>query len=162
VAVEFAGRLRDLTNATCPAAPRAFAAGDDGLSLMTLRAGGGTSCDMTVKPTSRGRFHFGPTTRQGRWAVWLALVGFVVFLVGTPVIGLLAAAPIPSPLFEVLIGVNVVVLGFGSIGAFVAAGVLALFAILRRHERGVSVFLAVVPLLLLLAFVVLEFAFPHD
>ena len=61
-----------------------------------------------------------------------------------------------------LIGVYVVVLGFGSIGAFVAAGALALFAILRRHERGVSVFLAVVPLLLLLAFVGLEFAFPHD
>ena len=117
---------------------------------------------MAVKPTSRGRFQFGPTTRQGRRAVWLALFGFVVFSVGTPAIGLLAALPIPSPFFEVLIGANVVVLGFGSIGAIVAAGVLALFSILRRDERGVSVFLAVVPLLLLLAFIGLEFAFPHD
>ena len=118
---------------------------------------------MAVKPTSRGRFHFGPTTRQGRRAVWLALVGFVVFFVGTPVVGLLLdVAPIPSPLREVLIGANVVVLGFGSIGAIVVGGVLALFSILRRHERGVSVYVAVVPLLWLLVFVGMEFAFPHD
>jgi hypothetical protein len=117
---------------------------------------------MTVTPASRGRFHFGPTTPHGRRAVWLAAVGFVVFSVGTPVIGLLAAAPIPSPFREVLIGANVVVLGFGSIATIVAGGALALFSILRRRERGVSVFLALLPLLLLLAFVGLEFAFPHD
>ena len=111
---------------------------------------------MAVKPTSSGRFHFGPTTRQGRRAVWLALVGFVVFAVGWFVIALLLdATSIPSPLREVLIGASVV-LWFGSFGAIAVGGVLALFSILRRHERGVSVFLAVVPLLLLLTLVGLE------
>lgn len=75
-----------------------------------------------------------PTTTLGRWAIWLAL-GFVVFN--------LAWAVLPGA------GRLAIVSGIG--GAAAAA-----VAIVRRGERGLAVYGAILPLLLVAAFVLAE------
>jgi hypothetical protein len=81
-----------------------------------------------------------PTTRPGTWAAWLA-VGYLVL----------------SPAWRILPG--------GAIAAFVsglAGGVCALVAILRRGERALTVFAAVLPLAFVVLFVAAELLIGHD
>jgi hypothetical protein len=93
-------------------------------------------------PAKRGcRIAILPTTRLGRWAVWLA-VGFIVLVFAWRVMGPAGAAP-----------------GF-ALG--LAGGVVGLVAIFRRGERAITVFAAILPLALVVAFVLAELIVGHD
>jgi hypothetical protein len=116
---------------------------------------GGCSCDVrgleVVLVSSQGlsprlqvprrRHPVLPTTRLGRWAAGLA-VGYVVLQFAWSFLGPLGAFP--------------------SFACGVAGGVVALLAILRRGERALTVFAAVLPLLSVIAFVLAELLIGHD
>lgn len=81
-----------------------------------------------------------PTTRLGRWAVGLAAGYFV---------GVLSWRIVPGG----------AVIGFA---CGFTGGVVALVAIFRHGERAISVFAAIVPLLLVVGFVLAELIIGHD
>ena len=80
---------------------------------------------------------FAPTTRLGRWAVGLAVASVVTNF----------AWRLLGPLG-----------GFPSLLFGLAGGLVALAAIVRARERAVSVFVALLPFVGAVAFVVAEFA----
>ena len=82
----------------------------------------------------RPRINLLPTSALGRWAVGLAAAFFPLVF---------AAALVP----------RAAALGFV---CGVAAGVAALLAIIRDHERALTVFAALVPLAIAVAFVLAE------
>jgi hypothetical protein len=82
-----------------------------------------------------------PTTRLGRWAVGLAAASFVLVLAWR-VMGPAGAVP-----------------GFA---CGLAGGVVALVAIVRRGERAITVFAALVPLMFVVFFVLAELIVGHD
>ena len=81
-----------------------------------------------------------PTTRLGRWAVGLGIAYFVLVL-GWRLTGPLGAMP-----------------GFAS---GVAGGAIGLVAICRRGERALTVFAAIMPLVLVVSFVLAELLIGH-
>lgn len=87
------------------------------------------------------RHEFWPTTRPGRWAVVLAIAN-VILVPSWRLLGPLGAFP------GFLLGT--------------AGGIVALVAIRRHRERSVSVALAVVPLVLVVLFVLLELLVGHS
>ena len=99
---------------------------------------------MAVPTPSRIRGRpFWPTTRLGKWAVALAIVNVVLMLIPSwRVMGPLGAFP---------------GLVFGLVG-----GVIAVVAIGRRREHAVAVFLAIVPLALVVLFVFAELLIGHS
>jgi hypothetical protein len=81
-----------------------------------------------------------PTTRPGVWAAWLA-AGYLLLM----------------PAWRILPG--------GAIAAFVSGlggGIVGLVAILRRGERALAVYAAVLPLVLVVVFVAAELLVGHD
>jgi hypothetical protein len=82
-----------------------------------------------------------PTTELGRWAAWLG-VAFLVLQFSWRLMGPAGAFP--------------------SFACALAGGVLALVAIFRRGERAITVFVAVVPLVSVVAFVLAELIVGHD
>ena len=81
-----------------------------------------------------------PTTRLGAWAVGLAAASFI----------LQSAWTLMGP-----------VGGFPGLVAALIGGIAALVAILRRSERAISVFIALVPFVGVVVFVLAEFL-GHD
>ena len=85
-------------------------------------------------------FHVRPTTRLGRWAIIVGL-GYFLFM----------------PLWSFLPG--------GAVLAFlcgIAGGVVAIVAVARRGERGLLAYAAIVPLVLVVAFILAELLIGHD
>jgi hypothetical protein len=82
-----------------------------------------------------------PATRLGRWAVGLALAN-VVLVPSWSLLGPLGAFP-----------------GFA---CGLAGGITGLVAIFRRGERALTVYAAVVPLVLVVLFVLAELLIGHD
>ena len=80
-----------------------------------------------------------PHTKQGWWAV-----------------GLAAASIVLLPMWSFLPG--------GALWSFLcglAGGIIALSALLRQHERSWLSFLALLPMVNVLVFILAEFLFPH-
>jgi cytochrome c oxidase subunit IV len=89
----------------------------------------------------RGRRPFLPTTPLGKWAAWLA-VAYVVLQFAWRLLGPLGAFP--------------------SFACGVAGGIVALVAVLRRGERAIAVYAAILPLLFVVVFVAAELLIGHD
>lgn len=84
---------------------------------------------------------FWPATRLGKFAVALAIANLVL---------------VPSWRLMGPLG------GLPEFAAGVAGGILALVAVTRRHERSISVVLAIVPLVLVALFVLAELLIGHS
>jgi len=93
-------------------------------------------CEMQ---TVSGKFWARPATRLGWWAVRLAAAGIVLIL---------AWSILPGG----------ALLGFlcGLVG-----GLIALIAMIRQQERSWLVFLSILPMLWVIAFILGEFLVPH-
>jgi len=99
------------------------------------------------------RWRWGPTTRLGRLAGWLGLAFLGWFVVNQLLIGMQQMIDLPRwPL---------IAYGLGGLALGLAAGVVALVAIVRKRERSVVAFLATLPALLVLVFLAGELFFPH-
>ena len=83
---------------------------------------------------------FLPTTPLGKWAVGLAVAAFPLQLAWTILPGGAAL----------------------SMACATAGGICALFAVLRRVDRAIAVYAAVVPLVLTVLFVAAELLIGHD
>lgn len=94
----------------------------------------------TLSEIPKRRFPILPTTRLGRWAVRLA-VATVVLNFSWRLMGPLGGAP--------------------ALAAGLVGGSIALIAVLRRGERALTVFAAILPLVLVLAFVLAELLLGH-
>ena len=99
---------------------------------------------MSTYPVPVGKWHglpVMPMTRMGRWAVRLAIVSGLGWLVALP-------ALIVDPTADAFVPWGILLL-VGLIPGFVcgiAASVLAFLAMVRRGERALSVYLGYVPL----------------
>jgi hypothetical protein len=83
--------------------------------------------------------HVLPTTRLGRRAILVA-TGYILFM----------------PLWVFLPGGATLALACG-----VAGGVGAIVAVKRDHERGLLAYLAIIPLVLVVSFILAEFLLGH-
>ena len=118
---------------------------------------------MENKPTNphRARFHLRPTTRLGWWAVRLAVAFAALFVV---CMGLAAAGQMiggEEVFDDGWLTVPMAGAGMTAVLAGVLAGVTAAFAIVRRGERSVLVFLPLIVGLLVALFLLGEFTTPH-
>lgn len=98
---------------------------------------------------------FRPTTRLGRVACWIGLAFVVWFALNQTIMGFRQQAPDLLPR-ALLIAQGLVGLGMGAL-----AGIVALVAVLRAHERSPIVFVAMLPLLFVVFFLAGELLFPH-
>lgn len=116
---------------------------------------------MTVVRSERTRGlwarRIAPTTRWGRVACRLALA-FVAWLVLNQA---LVVAFLGERSVEGASRVGLILLSWAGLGTGLAAGVVALLAMVRRRERGALVFAAMLPALAVLALLVGELLAPH-
>jgi uncharacterized membrane protein YhaH (DUF805 family) len=98
---------------------------------------------------------FLPTTRSGRAAMWLA-AGFVVwfFVLNSAIVVLRQHFDLLPQ--QILIAQSLLGLLLGLV-----ASAVALVAILRKHERSISAFLALLPGALVIMLLIGELVFPH-
>jgi hypothetical protein len=87
-----------------------------------------------------------PATRLGWWAVWLMLAYAVLYVITMAVIALRASLPPVYGIIMLLCGL--------------AAGVVALIAVVKKGERAWLVWLALVPGLFVLFLLLGEFLVP--
>lgn len=95
-----------------------------------------------------------PKSKLGWWAVGLGL-GYLVFYIANMVImGLRSSLPETNRVVMINFGFVMLLLGL-------AAGVVALIAILKKHERSWAVWLALLTGVSTLFLIIGEFAIPH-
>lgn len=112
---------------------------------------------MTTMAASQRSFwsrHVRPQTRLGRVAGWLAL-GFLAWFIFNQSI---VVRDLP---LEGAQRLGLIALGLSGLALGLVAGVVAVVAIVRRHERGALVFLAALPGVMVVAFVLGELLVPH-
>lgn len=94
---------------------------------------------LVTLPRRLRHFVIAPTTERGRWAVALAALSILLTVTWSLV---------PSG-------------GMIGFAAGVASGVMGALAIVRDHDRAITVWLTLVPFLLVVAFVIGEIVSPH-
>lgn len=96
-----------------------------------------------------------PTTRLGWWAVGLALGWVVLNLATSAIVAIRSRMPATTE--------NASMINFGLIMLLVglAAGIVALIALLRKHERSCLVWASLLPGLMTIVLLIGEFAIPH-
>lgn len=100
------------------------------------------------------RIKFLPFTRLGWWALWLGIAFLVLMTINSAVFMRL---PEVTSWWAVL-------LPFYGIFTFLcglAAGILALIAVIWKHERAVLVWMTMLPGLFVIVFLLGEFLVPH-
>jgi len=97
-----------------------------------------------------------PRTRLGRWAGGLAVTFVVMFIINSTVIMPSTMESPEAPWEQALpfYGIFMMLCGL-------AAGVVGLIAVIRKHERSWLVWLAFLPGVFVLLFVLGEFLVPH-
>lgn len=96
---------------------------------------------------------FRPTTRLGRLAARLALGFLAWFVVNQVLVALVQRYDINGMIF--------LPLAFLGMAVGLAAGVVALVAMVRQGERGVAAFLCLLPLAFVVSFGLGEILVPH-
>jgi len=95
-----------------------------------------------------------PSTRLGWWSVGLAATFAVLFIINS---ALIMSATVVTPSSQVVLpsfGIYMLLCGL-------AAGIIGLIAVIRRHERSWLVWLAILIGLFVLVLVLGEFLVPH-
>lgn len=95
-----------------------------------------------------------PRTRLGWWSVGLAATSVVLNLINSPILTRL----IGSNLWRVRIGLP---FSFVMLSCGLAAGIVGVVALIRQHEHSLFVWLALIPGLGVVLFVLGEFLVPH-
>jgi hypothetical protein len=100
------------------------------------------------------KIKFFPVTRLGWWAFWLGIAYLFLMTINSVVF-----MRLPEE-----ISWRVVLLPFYGIFTFLCglvAAILALIAVIRKHERAVLVWLTLLPGLFVIVFLLGEFLVPH-
>jgi hypothetical protein len=96
--------------------------------------------------TNSGQSSWKPRTRPGWWAVWLLVAFGVLYIITMAVIALRLSLPPIYGLIMLLCGL--------------AAGVVALIAVVKHHERSWLVWIALLPGVFTLFLLLGEFLLP--
>lgn len=92
---------------------------------------------------------------MGRAATWTMLAFVSWFVLNQTILGFVQQQP------DVLPRTLLIIQGILGLGLGALAGVLALIAIVRRHDRSVLVFVAALPLAFVVFFLAGELLVPH-
>jgi len=101
----------------------------------------------------RQRFFGRPSTRLGRWSVGLAVMYIILYIISAAVFWRMPGDVPWRPLL-IIYGIAMLLCGL-------AAGIVGLIAVIRRHERSWLVWLTILPGLLVLFLILGEFLVPH-
>ena len=100
-----------------------------------------------------------PTTKLGRWSMWLAVAFIVMFAINSVFIGAFGAST-----DETVNAFSRTVMPFYGIGMLMAgasAGAIGLISIIKDHERSWVAWATLLPLALVLFLLIGEFMTPH-
>jgi hypothetical protein len=115
--------------------------------------------EMQIAETKKGSLGSLPTSRLGRWSMWLAVAFVVMFAINTFVF-----MPISGVKDPTVVMFRTTVLPFYGVGMMLCgaiAGVVGLMSIIKDHERSWVVWLTIVPMAFVIFFVLGEFLVPH-
>jgi predicted Abi (CAAX) family protease len=115
---------------------------------------GFTTTAPPPKSPLRQRILSRPSTRPGRWAVWLGIIFVILFLINSFVF---MPSSSDAPWRHVILPFY----GIAMLACGLAAGMTGLIAVIRKHERSWLVWLTFLPGLLVLFLVLGEFLVPH-
>ena len=117
----------------------------------------GSESPVNVPPSGpllRRRILGRPSTRLGWWSVGLAVTFVILFIINSTVF---MPSSVDAPLRQVVLPFY----GMAMLSCGLAAGIVGLIAVIRRHERSWLVWLTILPGLMVLFFVLGEFLVPH-
>ena len=123
--------------------------------MSTLQSAG--SAGMRGAPENR-LFSL-PTTKLGRWSMWLAVAFIVMFAINSVFIGALGTST-----NEAVNAFSRTVMPFYGIAMLmvgVSAGAVGLISIIKDHERSWVAWATLLPLALVLFLLIGEFTTPH-
>ena len=112
---------------------------------------------MSVPPSDqplRRRILGWPSTRLGWWSVGLAATFVFLWIINSTVF---MPSTVEVPWRQVVLPFY----GIAMLSCGLAAGIVGLIAVIRRHERSWLVWLTILPGLMVLFFVLGEFLVPH-
>ncbi len=99
-----------------------------------------------------------PSTKLGKWSMWLAVTFFIGFILNNAFVGIFGRSEGAMRRFSETYlpywGIALFMVGF-------SAGVCGLIAILKYKERSVVNLLAIVPSVFVILFLLGEFLLPH-
>ena len=101
-----------------------------------------------------------PTTKLGRWSMWLAVAFIVMFAINSVFIGALGTST-----NEAVNAFSRTVMPFYGIAMLmvgVSAGAVGLISIIKDHERSWVAWATVLPLVFVLFLLIGEFTTPHE
>ncbi len=113
-----------------------------------------TDLRIPVNPPASGHLFGKPVTRLGWWSVGLMITFVVLFIINSTVF---MPSIVEVPWRQVILpfyGIFMMLCGL-------AAGIVGLIAVIRKHERSWLVWLTILPGLFVLVFVLGEFLVPH-
>jgi hypothetical protein len=113
----------------------------------------GTHAAGGVSGRGRGVFSL-PSTRPGRWSVWLMVAFVVMFIINATVF---MPSTVEIPLRTTILPFY----GIAMLACGLAAGVVSLIAIIREHESSWLVWLPLLAGMFVLFFVAGELLVPH-
>lgn len=123
--------------------------------MSTLQSAG--SAGMSGAPAN-GIFTL-PTTKLGRWSMWLAVAFILMFAINTVFVGVFGTTT-----NETMNAFSRSVMPFYGIAMLLvgmSAGVVGLLSIIRHHERSWVAWATLLPMAFVLFLLIGEFATPH-
>jgi len=100
-----------------------------------------------------------PTTRLGRWSMWLAVAFIVMFAINSVFIGALGTST--NETVDAFSRTVMPFYGIGMLMVGVSAGAVGLISIIKDHERSWVAWATLLPLAFVLFLLIGEFATPH-
>ena len=129
--------------------------GEWGCVMSSLQSAG----SVGMGSASENRLFSLPTTKLGRWSMWLAVAFIVMFAINSVFIGALGTSA-----NEAVNAFSRTVMPFYGIGMLmvgVCAGAVGLISIVRDHERSWVAWATLLPLAFVLFLLIGEFTTPH-
>ena len=112
-----------------------------------------------MRSAPKNRLFSLPTTKRGRWSMWLAVAFIVMFAINSVFVGALGTST-----NEAVNAFSRTVMPFYGIAMLMvgaSAGAIGLTSIIKDHERSWVAWATLIPLAFVLFMLIGEFAFPH-
>jgi len=100
-----------------------------------------------------------PTTKLGRWSMWLAVAFIVMFAINSVFVGALGTST--NDAVNAFSRTVMPFYGIGMLAVGVSAGAVGLISIIKDHERSWVAWATLLPLAFVLFLLIGEFATPH-
>ncbi len=112
-----------------------------------------------MKNTHENRLFSLPSTRLGRWSMWLAVAFIAMFVMNAAFIGAFGTST--NEAVDAFSRTVMPFYGIGMLMVGVSAGAVGLISIIKDHERSWVAWATLLPLAFVLFLLIGEFAIPH-